>query len=352
MPYKLLPPGKRGPCWYVRGTDADGPFEYSTGKDLRRDAQRWVEEIFLPARARRRVPGAGETVGFATAARHYLAATPRLSIADVRLVNAVAAELSEQDCRTIVQATLVAAAIALFPDGTDTTRNRKVITPAAAVLHFAANQQWCEWKRIRKFRESRISSREPATDATMAAIFAHLEDPPEELAPQWKAAGRGDPNLAHKQLLVAMLYELGLRITDYLRIDWTRIDLQAATLTVRLAKTDQWATLRLSPSIVVMLANLPKKEGRLFPWANRVSVYKWLQRACKRAKVHYTPHLSRHAIATAAGLQRIPDGEAAKLGAWADPRSLHRYQHVAPQPIPGRTAELLTAQPEKTRKKA
>ena len=169
------------------------------------------------------------------------------------------------------------------------------------------------------------------------AAIEHLEDPPEEMAPQWLGV---DPNLPYKRLLLAMLYELGLRLMDNLRIEWPQIDLGAGTLTVRIAKTDQVATLQLSSTLVVMLANLPDeaKTGRLFPWWSSRGVYAWLDRVKKRAKVHYTPHLSRHAMATAAGLMRIPDGEAAKLGAWSDPRSLHRYQHVAPEPIPGRHA--------------
>ena len=337
MPYTLQPPGKRGPCWYARGTDSSGPFEVSTGKETKRDATRWVEEIFLPGRARRRVPGAGESVGFATAANFYKAAKPHLSKQDIKLVDAVAADLGEIDCRTIVNATLVAAADRLKPNCSDATKNRQVIGRAAAVLHYAAEQQWCEYRRMKKLQESRISNREPASDATMTKLFEHLEDPPEEMAPQWLGV---DPNLPYKRLLLAMLYELGLRLMDNLRIEWPQIDLGAGTLTVRIAKTDQVATLQLSSTLVVMLANLPDeaKTGRLFPWWSSRGVYAWLDRVKKRAKVHYTPHLSRHAMATAAGLMRIPDGEAAKLGAWSDPRSLHRYQHVAPEPIPGRHA--------------
>ena len=113
MPYKLIPPGKRGPCWYVRGTDSSGPFEYSTGKDDRRAAARWVEEVFLPDRASRRVPGAGEAVGFDVAAQHYKAANPHLSRADIRLVDALAAALGDTDCRRVNQAMLVDAALRL-----------------------------------------------------------------------------------------------------------------------------------------------------------------------------------------------------------------------------------------------
>jgi integrase len=142
--------------------------------------------------------------------------------------------------------------------------------------------------------------------------------------------------VAHKRLLFAMLYELGL-----LRIDWRAINLSTGRVVVKIAKTDETASLAPSHVVVAILANLPGKNGRLFPWSNRSGVYEWLRHARKQANVHYTPHLSRHALATAAGDTQIPDGEAAKLGVWRDPRSLHRYQHVRPDAIPGRNAGAL-----------
>jgi hypothetical protein len=115
-----------------------------------------------------------------------------------------------------------------------------------------------------------------------------------------------------------MLYELGLRNTDLLRIDWQAINLSTGRVVVKIAKTDETASLELSHVVVAMLANLPGKNGRRFPWSNRSSVYKWLRHARKQANVHYTPHFSRHALAAAAGDAQIPDGEAAKLGVWRE----------------------------------
>lgn len=337
MPYKLKPPGTRGPCWYVRGSDSGGEYEASTGKDTERDAAKWVEEVYLPSRASRRLPGAGEPVGFKAAAAFYKA-FKKLSKADAKLVDAVAEELGDIDCRALTHAHLVAAANRLRPKGKDSTKNRKVINPAAAVLHYASRQEWCSYRVIEKFAESRISNRTPATDADMAKLFKHLADPPSKIAPQWYGV---DPNLPYKRLLLAMLYELGLRLGDLLAIDWSQVDLKKAKLTVRIRKTDKVATLSLSRVLVALLANLPRKTGHLLPWTTSRGVYAWLDRVRARAKIHYTPHLSRHAMATAAGERRIPDAEAAKLGAWADVRSLHRYQHVRPEPIPGRNAGFL-----------
>lgn len=73
----------------------------------------------------------------------------------------------------------------------------------------------------------------------------------------------------------------------------------------------------------------------------RRGVYAWLKPLTKRLGVTYTPHMSRHALATAADAAQIPDKRAPELGVWRDARSLHRYQHVRPQPIPGREAGAL-----------
>ncbi len=347
MPYKLFPPGHRGPCWYARGTDSTGPFEVSTGKDAKRDATRWVEEVFLPSRARRRVPGIGETVGFADAARFYKAAKPHLSRSDIRKIDAIAAEIGDIDCRLVNHARLVEAADALKPGLKPSTQNRYVIGPGAAVLHYANENKWCEYQRIRKLKESRKSPRSPATPDTMAKLFEHLEDPPHELAPQWNGV---DPNLPYKRLLLALLFETGLRLGHLLSVVWTNIHLPDGRIGVAIPKSDELALVPISAVTVAMLANLPdaEKTGRLFPWSTRRGVYAWLDRVRKRAKVHYTPHLSRHALATAA--QDIPDKKAAELGVWLDPRSLHRYQHVKPDPIPGRDAGFLMATKSAARK--
>ncbi|HZQ01375.1 MAG TPA: tyrosine-type recombinase/integrase [Reyranella sp.] len=333
------PPGKRGPFWYIRWTDAEGRrHERSTGASTRGGAETFAERLFLE-RARRRVPGAGETVAFDRAAEAYKAFA-RPSTADERLIDRLAAHFRDVDCRAITHAQLIAAAHELCPGRADSTKNRKVMAPAAAVLHYAADQKWCEYRRIRKFHESRLSPRRPATDADMAKLFQHLEEPPRGLPDgRPRNSRKSDPNLAHKRLLLAMLYELGLRISDYLRLDWTMIDLPNLRLRVHIAKTDRQAEISFSPVVAALMANLPRREGRLFPWATRRGVYAWLNRVRVRAGVHYTPHLSRHALATAA--QDIPDKKAAELGVWADPRSLHRYQHVRPDAIPGRDAGFL-----------
>lgn len=333
---KYLPPGKRGANWYIIGRDTSGRFEYSTGQRTRGRAEAFAEQ-FLAERARRRVPGRSETVAFDAAAGFYKAAKPHLSKVDIRLVDAVARHIGNVDCRRVTHATLVEAANALYPRGSNATKNRKVISPAAAILHYAAEQEWCDDRRFAKFAVSRKSNREPASDDTMRLLLANCASP----ARKHPNGRKHDHNQAHKRVLLAMLYELGLRISDTLRMEWSGIDLRAARARVRISKTDDSASLELSPALVAMIANLPRRGGRLFPWSTTRGVYAWLKPLRERLGVTYTPHMSRHALATAASDANIPDKKAAELGVWRDPRSLHRYQHVKPDAIPGRNAGIL-----------
>ncbi len=356
---EFLPPGRRGASWYITGVDSSGRFEVSTGvrdKGNRRAAEAFAQD-FLDERARRRVPGAGEQVGFHAAARHYKAANPHLSKNDIAKVDAVAAEIGNIDCRTVTHAHLVAAADTLKPGRKDSTKNRWVIGPGAAVLHYAASNKWCDYTRLSKFWESRKTDREPARDEDLALLIANVEAP----ARKSKFGRRRDDNVGFKKILLMMLYEHGLRLGHLLAVQVPHIDLPRGEVKVRIGKSDEWVTLVLSPALVAAIANLleeirlrPRtralgrhvpRKGRFFPWTSNRGVYAWLKPLRERLGVTYTPHMSRHKLATDADRAQIPDKRAAELGVWQDPRSLHRYQHVRPTPIAGRSAATLLEMP-------
>ncbi len=334
MPHKLYPPGKRGKFWYLRGTDTGGRFEVSTGKTTRKDAAEWADAWFL-ARASDRVPGAGEAVGFSTAAEHYRAFR-HLSKIDARHLDRLAAYLGQTDCRILTHAHFVEAANRMHRGKSNATKNRQVIGPGAAVMHYAAGQKWCDYQRIAKFKVSRKSTREPAQDADMALLMANVEKQRTN-----KLGRKKDVQVAYKRLFLAMVYETGLRLSHLLSIEWRRIDLPARRIYVRITKSDELAAVPISEVVVSMLANLQVKYGRLFPWHTNTGVYGWLNPLKESLGITYTPHMSRHRLATDADAAGIPDKRAALLGMWQDPRSLHRYQHVRPDAIPGRDAGKL-----------
>lgn len=319
MPWKLHPPGKRGKFWCLRGTLNGQRVEASTGETDRAraeiEAAGWVRDFYRDS-----VPDTPDEVTFAHAAQAFVHfRRPKLD--DERLILALAEWFADKSVKVITHAHLVEAARALRPHGSNATRNRKIIGPAAAVLHYAADQGWCSYRRFKKFAVSRKSPREPASDADMARLLAATDGP--------------------RRMLLALLYETGLRISDALSIRWDDVDLRAGRASVRISKTDDYASLPLSPSLVVLLANMPDKTGRITPWTSRMSVYRWLRPMCRRMKINYTPHLSRHALASALLAAGVPDKAAADYGVWRDPRSLQRYQQVRPELRPERDSGLL-----------
>ena len=128
-----------------------------------------------------------------------------------------------------------------------------MIGPAATVLHYAAEQGWCEYRRFRRFAEARRSTRQPASDETIAKLM--------------------NASTGHQRAFLAILYETGLRLADVMRLNDGMIDLSRAAILARVAKTKELIRIAISPSVVVMIANLERcRNGRLFPWPSRWSV--------------------------------------------------------------------------------
>lgn len=319
MPYKLIPPGKRR-FWYVRGTVDRQRFEVSTGETDRRRAETWAAK-YVGALGSDAVPD-GESVTFDRAADAFMA-WRRPGREDERLIKAVAGWFADKPLREIRHAHAVEAANALRPKGSGPTKNRKVIVPIAAVMHYAAEQGWVDYRRFKKFKEATRSPRRPVSDPVMGSLMAAVDGP--------------------KRAILAVLYETGLRITDALNIEWAALNLAAGQLHAKVGKTDERITIPLSAPLVAILANLPKSARYVFPWRTRRGVYVWLKPLREKLGVAYTPHQSRHALATAAQAAGMADREAADLGAWRDARSLHRYQHVRPSGVAGRSVGNLVA---------
>ena len=318
FPYKLIPPGRR-PFWYVRGTFGGCRHDASTGKTDRKSAEKWAAQYYTDFLSDA-LFGAGEQVTFDRAARAFME-WKRHGKQDQQLVQAVAAWFKGEPLSKIRHAQAVEAANALRANASGPTKNRKVIVPIAAIMHYANEQGWVEYRRFKKFPESRRSPRKPARDQDMARMLEAVD--------------------GHKRAILAVLYETGLRITDAINVEWDAVNLPAGRLAAKVGKTDDKIVIPLSAALVAVLAGLPKSGRYVFPWRTRRGVYAWLKPLREKLGVEYTPHQSRHALATAALDAGIPDRQAADLGAWRDVRSLHRYQHVKPVAVEGRSIDTL-----------
>ena len=69
-----------------------------------------------------------------------------------------------------------------------------------------------------------------------------------------KRGRKKDLNVAQKRLLLAVLYETGLRISHLLRLAWSEVDLNAGRIVVRIPKSDETASVPISPAIVSMFS--------------------------------------------------------------------------------------------------
>lgn len=316
MGYKLLPPGSRrnNATYIVRGSIGHRRFEARTNATTREAADEWAIDYVAGLKG-----GAptGEVLTFAQAALPYIALKrPRKD--DEKHIRLLMAWFGAKPLKAIVGADFVSAAHELKPKVQNVTKNRAIITNGSAVLHYAAEQGWCGYGRHRRLKASRRSPRKPATDETMRLLMGNVAGP--------------------KRLLLAWLYETGMRITDSVRLRFDALDLQGGRARIASSKTDDIGEIGLSPELVAMLATARRYPGeRVFPWNSRTSVYKWLVPLRQRLGVSYTPHQSRHALAT--DLRALGwDMEAiAERGLWADARSTARYVHHRSTDTPGRS---------------
>lgn len=224
--------------------------------------------------------------------------------AEQRRVERVKAMLGHRIVGELRQADLVDAARRLQPRGAPATRNREVIRPAAAVLHYAARNGWCDWLRIELFREPRPKTRAVSMEAATAAI----------------ANADGD-----LRLLLVWLFRQGDRISDALRVTWDQIDLPSATVRMRIGKTDRWRTAPLHIELIPLLGNRPDKSGRLFRWETKSGVYKPLRALCAKIGVKITPHMARHSMATWMAAAGVNLRTIMAAGGWQDVKSVIRY---------------------------
>jgi len=311
MPYKLIPPGKRkGNRFYlIRGTVAGQRFEIATGTSDEKEAERAAPGLVaavLDVGAQRNIDP--QTLTFTQAATLYKEFR-QPSKNDQRYIDRIVAQIDHKGTRlaaTIRQADLVTAANTLHPGESNQTRNRQVIAPAAAILHYAAKNEWIGYRKFERFREPKPKTRSVGDEV------------PRVLLGNTKGKQR---------LLILWLFRQGSRITDTVRVEWPQINLEAATVEMLVSKKRggaEWRTFSLDDDLVAALANEDKAQP-LWPWVTRAGVYKWLIPLVRRLGITFTPHMARHTRgrylnATGAGLRTIMQA----LGQ-DDPKSAIRY---------------------------
>lgn len=306
---KLIPPGKRGnKYWVVRGTHEGYRIEKSLGVSLRKDAEKKLDDLLDDYRKIKREKA---NMSFAGASERYIAfrdTSPR----DQIFINKLCAILGEHHIIEITQSDLVASANAIYGiSGDPATKNRAVMTPAAAVLHYAAKNKWCDWMRIEKFKEKRPVTR-----------YVSFGD---EKKMHVGLRNKGTRHRVQKRLLLLWLFRQGDRISDVLKIQYEDINFERGTIKRYISKSDRHEEFPVD-DVILRYLKRQEAEGKIFMWHTRFGVNRWLQNLTKQVGVDFTPHRARHTLGkrlndTGAGLKTIMQA----LG-HADYKSSLRYQ--------------------------
>lgn len=306
MPLKLVRRSK-SPYWHARGcVQGFGRCTFSLRTTDKAEAERRKAEI----EAELYRPQRGDNVTFAIAAEHY-AASRNLSDIDIQNIANLNAVIGDMNVTDVTQATLIQTADRIKKGKAAATRNRHVLTPAAAILHYAAKNDWCKHIEVSKLQEPPPKTRS-VSDDVIDKLFA---------------AVKGDEE---KTLILLWMFRQGDRVSDILATRYDDCDLTARTLRRYIGKTRRTITVPLDDDICQILVQRVSNgaDGRIFHWKYRFGVERWLRILCRKLDVVFTPHMARHTVGkklsnSGASVRTIMD----KLG-HADVKSSMRYQNT------------------------
>jgi integrase len=311
MSLRIVPPRSgRSPFYTVRGTFAGRTVDASTKTRDAKSAERFkarLEVTIAKQEAENRSP-----ITFRGAAALYLDFR-RPKKADRQYIERLMVIIGDTELADIRQHTLISAANSLFPDAKPGTKNRNVLVPASAVLHYAAESKLCPYIRVRKFKEPSPEPRALSKDQARVLM----------------ASAEGN-----MRLILSWLFCQGWRISDTLRLQWQHIDMKAGTVRYHITKTDRWHVMPLHEDIQQLLGLEATKDfGPVFNWENKSNFYRALRPLCRRLKIHFTPHMARHSFATWLVNDGVSPQEIMEAGGWQDHKSVLRYAKLDPTRI-------------------
>jgi len=239
----------------------------------------------------------------------------------------------------IDQIAINAAADRLYAKAGPATRKRCVTGPMAAILHRAAEAKLCDYIRVRHPRALPVLRRALEPDEVNQLL-------------------RHAPNDRLRALALFMLYT-GRRLTECVELEWKDVRLAERQAFIGRTKNGNPITVHLAQPVVVALANLAARDGRVFQYASRHGVRAAWRTMCERAGISVTRHeFGRHTCATwlrrygGLDLQALMEA----MG-WRSINSALAYKHVnasevqkAVDLLPDVTAESRTVDAEQTRR--
>ncbi len=306
MPLKIYRrPGSL--VWHYRGTLAGNRLRGTTGASDKETAQRIasaVEDKFW----KRGLDSKEKGLTWPKAVALYLSAGK-----PSRFITTLVKYWGDAKIADLNSGSIRQAAIDLYPNAKNSTRNRQVIVPTLAVINHCAELQLCPPLRMKRFKvETKI--KKPVT----------LE---------WINAFRANADRADVATLAIFLFATGARISEALAVRWEDIDFQKRAVLIRQTKLGSERVAHLPTDLFLALANLPRGR-KPFPWADHMGPLRHWNRAIERAGIErMTYHACRHGFATALHDKGVGVKTIAKLGGWKSAQHLFQtYLHASEDP--------------------
>jgi integrase len=203
--------------------------------------------------------------------------------------------------RNITPNMIRSAAKKVYSNHKPATLNRQFITPAQAVINHAHQQGWCEAIKVNRFAVDK-PKREAVGVEYLVALEPHV--------PIYMFA------------LMLFLHTTGRRVSDAINLRTDDVNLDTAIASIAKTKNGEPAEASLVPVLVDILRELPPRNGRVFGYKDRSSIYDTLKRACSHAGIKYlaTHQPGRHSFATSLANQNWTSKAIADAGGWKSPR--------------------------------
>lgn len=283
MPTYYAPGTRRGnKTWVIRGHIAGEQYEIRPEKARnKREAEKaWQEFATATRREQRDANRSRETATFDWACDEYLTANADVGETYAKNVRALKDYFFGWPLGSITTEDLYMAAHKICGDVKPQTKNARVITPGAAVLHYMARRRMCEHFVIPKL-----------TPKDIKRTITY----PEQLATLIDAA---DPELA---AILTTLQIHGWRITEVLRIQEKRIDWQRSQIERWVSKSQEWRWAVVDREVLDMWRKLPRRaDGFIFSLRKRHEFYWRVDKLIGELglTMKYRPHSSRRGLAT------------------------------------------------------
>lgn len=302
MPIRVY---KRGEVWHYRGTVAGRLLRGTTSATSKEIAQRIAADI-EGRHWKGRLDGPASVLTFAQAAMLYRAAGK-----SDRFLRKIEDHWKDTPVKAITAGAIRQSAIVLYPTAGPATRNRQVIVPTQAIINHAAELEYCQHLRVKRFPATK-KAKAPATWEWVQAFMAHASK----------------PNLA---ALACFMFLTGARISQALAITWADVDFRSRKVKIRATgKGDDDRFAHMPPELIAALANIGgERKGRVFEFKSRGNCKTQWNGAIRRAgiaKLSY--HSCRHGFATGLLDKGVSPITVAQRGGWKDARHVFEtYGH-------------------------